>query len=526
MNTQTLKADRLTRIMLVPLMAFLFLCLLLCAITTPLCAAMLLPGALVFLSSYGIFLLAARKRVGRFVRMYVTNRFFLNADSSSAKAMQLSLLLGAACALVLFLFSEPFSHAASGSVRALGAFRLSLLFFLLHALQGALSGFVEGAGKRGLVLKLDVLRCVLMLGGVPVAGYAGFLFGTNIDTLLVTDDCCAAYCALFSIAALLAIDMVFLVLFLVVRSVTLKQMRKSKKTKPRYIGDEPAFFKSCGQLMATAALPCVLLAVSLMFYDKTSYTVSVFAPRFFLIPALIALFVSLRFIGACYRLPGLSDEIETGGMSLRFRRLLHRLSIVLPVMTALYAVLASPMNTLLYAKEGEDGLTMLMGGAVYSAVFCAFVVFCILLSLVKRRKQMALLTAASLLVCMVLSLLIVRFTSFGLAGLLAVHVLSLMVFTAGAYLVLTNLLQEHGGAFPRMLVKPAMVAVASALLVYPLQAELVHLIGEATTCVLCGAAGFAAYLVLMAVFKGFEWGDLMSLPFGRELVRLSLRKRK
>ena len=381
MSAQTVKADRLTRFMLVPPVAFLTGFCLLCILTNPLCSAMLFPSALVFLSSYGIFLIAARKRISRFVRMYVTNIFYLNADSSSAKAMRQSLLLGLCASLVLFAVSGPFSRLVSGSLKAASAFRISLLFYVLHAVEGALYGFTEGAGKRLFVLFLDAVRSVFLVAVSAAAGYTGFVHGKRVDALLETTDACAAYAALFAYAALLVLDMLFLLLLLVVRARELGRMRKSRKSKPRYLGDEPAFFKACGQLMASAALPCALLAVTSLFSGDGVSGVSAFALRFFVIPSICALLVSMRFAGACYRLPGLSDEIETGGMSLRFRRLSHRLSIVLPVLTALLCVLAFPLHTLLTPVPDRDGISMLIAGAFYSALLCAFVVCCLLLSL-------------------------------------------------------------------------------------------------------------------------------------------------
>ena len=525
MKASAIKADRLTRRMLLPPVAFFLLYLLLARITTPLSSAMLLPGALVFLSSYGMFLLAARKRISRFVRMYVSNLFYLNAELSSAKAMRQSLVLGVCGALVLFPFSGLLSRLISGSLKAGSAFRLSLLFFVLHAVLGALYGFAEGAGKRGIVLGLDIVRSLLMLFLPAGAGYAGFLYGKKMDALLLTDDCCAAYCALFAFAALLAIDLLSVLFLTAVRAVTLSRMRKSKKAKPRYLGDEPAFFKSCGQLMASTALPCVLSAITCVCFRGDVREVSSLALRFFVLPHLTGMLVSLRFTGACYRLPGLSDEIESGGMQIRFRRLSHRLSIVLPVMTALFAVLAVPLNTALHAAAGDTGVSMLVAGAFYGAVFCAFTVFCMLLSLTRRKKQMAWLSAGSVLFCVAAAILSVKLTPFGLAGVMTVQVLALLLYAAGAGIVLADLIGESRKSFPRMLLRPLVLSCVCALLVYPLQSELVHVIGEPATCVVCGFLGFAVYLVLMAVFHGFEWGDLLSLPFGRELVRFSLRKR-
>lgn len=527
MKEKTVRADRLTRVMLVPVAAFFVLYMLLARLTSPLIYAMLLPGMLVFLSSYGMFLLAARKRISRFVRMYVTNCFFLNADESSAKAMRRSLLLGITAALLLFLVSVPFSRLVSGSAKSYSAFRLSLLFFLLHAIQGALYGYVEGAGKRRLLLALDVIRSLLVIVVPVLAGYAGFLYGRKIDALLGTDDCCAAYGALFVFAALLLIDMVFLILLIIIRSFQQSRMRKRKNAKPRYPGEEPAFFKACGQLMAACVLPCFLLALTCFSHAGDVITVSQLVPRFFLIPALTGLLVSFRFTGACYRLPGLSDEIETGGMALRFRRLLHRMSIILPIMTALLFVLSGPLNTALvsYSLNGGANVSMLLAGSFYSAVFCAFVVFCLLLSLTRRRKQMAWLVAGSCVFCAASSVLTMKFTGFGLTGLMVLQVVSLFLFTAGAYVTLCGLIHESRPAFLRMTVKPLFLSVICAMLLYPLQSMLVNVIGEVATCLVCGLSGFVLYLLLMAFFKGFEWGDLMSLPFGRELVRFSLRKR-
>ena len=499
-------------------------------------AGLMVPAAVYYFAAWGAFLVAVRKRVYRFVRIYYGNGFYINAKESSRTAILKTAGLTVPVALVVMLLARPLSEAVCASVKARLPLYVSAVCAVLMGAEGVLFGFAEGMGKKKTVLTLDILRCALtVLICVPLA-FTGFRYGRKLDDLLFSADHTALYTVLFVFIGFLCTEVLVTLLLLVVRASVLKKLEPLHETgKPRYLGDPPSLYTSCGPFMLATMLPQVPVLTGCAFLrmrsgaelsaaEMTALCGS-YASRFVLIVMIAGLLSTLPFLKHCYRIPGMNDDIDTGEAAIRYRRMIHRQSILCFPVGLFLTALAEPLQTAVFALP-DDTASLLTGTCGLAATFLSFfVTVCLLLVLTKRRARLVSSCIVSAAVAAGSGFVLIVILNASAAGAAVALLLSLLVFVLLGVSGLNRLFMPGRGMVRGEVLRPFLLSAVSALAMYLAATFLVHVIGEIPTCVVCFFGGSLMYLSLMAFFRGFEPGDLTAVPLGRLFTGISMRGR-
>lgn len=499
-------------------------------------AGLSIPAFALYLSAAPAFLIAVRKRVYRFVRIYCNNGFYINAKESSRNAVLKTLALSVPAALFLTLASRPLSLIVCATVKARLALYAACACTVIMGAEGVLFGFAEGMGKKKTVVTLDILHAVLtVLVCVPLA-VAGNRYGRKLDDLLFTDDHAALYTVLFVFLGLLCTETVMTLILFFVRTRILKRLEPLHETgKPRYLGDPPVLYASCGPFMAAGVLPQIAALAGCVFLcihgrgeaDASAVTAAcgAFYGRFFLPAALTGILCALPFLESCFRVPGMNDDIDTGEAGGRFRRLVHRQSILCFPAGLFLTALGEPFQTAVFAVP-DDTAALLSGTCFLTAsLFSFYMTICLLLVLTKRRARLVSSFALACVTGPAAGFVLTVVAGAGAVGSAVTPAVSLAVFAITGAAGLSRLFSCGRGRFRGLIAKPLLLSAVCALAMFLLSALLVHVIGELPTCIVCFFAGSFLYLSLMAFFRGFEEGDLTAVPLGRLFTRISLRGR-
>lgn len=525
----------MTKAALLPVAALMLLGIVLARLTEDRTAGMALVPVLVYLVYYCVFMIACRKRVFRFVRMYCNNRFYINAKESSGFVLYETLAVVLVAAALLILFARPAANLICGNAKG----RLSLylcaggIFFC--GLEGVLAGFAEGMGKRAQVLATDVMRAVLMLSlPVPLA-FLGYKYGAKLDDLLYTRDCAAAYAAAFATAGLLLSDVMMTLMLLFLRRSSLKPLYPLEETgKERYTGERPAFFKAVAPLAFTLSLPHLLVILLCGLFRDTMARTDPFSDTAAMLGALyghylpftvfLGLMLALPFFEACYRLPENEEAPGSGRAGTRFLKLTHRQCVIcLPVGVFLMA-LAEPVETAVFRVPTDVTQMLLLIGAMLTPLLSFAVTNCTLLALTKRFTAMVTGGILSVVSGAVLTFVLLRLLSRGLFAVVCGLMLACLVFDFYAYVTLTKLMQVRRLRLLQLAGLPLVISALCALPMYFLGGALSRVIGEVAAVALTLLSGSLCYLFLMAVVRGLWSGDLEGIPLGAALERMSARR--
>ena len=499
-------------------------------------AGLMAPAAVYYFGAWGVFLVAVRKRVYRFVRIYHNNGFYINAKESSRNAILKTAALTVPVALVTVLLARPLSEAVCASVKARLPLYASALCAILMGVEGVLFGFAEGMGKKKTVLTLDILRTALtVLAGIPLA-FAGYRYGKKLDDLLFSADNTALYTVLFVFLGFLCAEALTILLLLVVRASVLRKLEPLHETgKPRYLGEPPSLYTSCGPFMLATLLPVFPVLTGCVFLcmhpgaeagaAEVTALCGSFAGRFALVVTLAGCLSALPFIEHCYRIPGMNDDIDTGEAGIRYRRMIHRQSILCFPVGMFMTALAEPLQTAVFGLP-DDTASLLTGTCGLAATGMSFgITVCLLLVLTKRRARLVsscIISAFAGTGCGFVLIVLLNASAVGASGALTA---ALALFVITGLSGLNRLFIPERGMVRGEVVKPFLLSAVSALAVYLVSAFLVHVIGEVPTCIVCFFGGSLIYLSLMAFFRGFEPGDLTAVPLGRLFTGISMRGR-
>ena len=499
-------------------------------------AGLAVPAAVYYFGAWGVFLVAVRKRVYRFVRIYRNNGFYINAKESSRSAVLKTAVLTVPVALVTALLARPLSVAVCASVKGRLPLYVSALCAVLMGAEGVLFGFAEGMGKKKTVLTLDILRTVLTaLAGIPLA-VAGYRYGKKLDDLLFSADNTALYTVMFVFLGFLCTEVLITLLLLAVRISVLKKLEPLHETgKPRYLGDPPSLYTSCGPFMLATFLPHLPVLTGCVFLclhpgaeagaAEITALCGSFAGRFVLIVMTAGFLSALPFIEDCYRIPGMNDDIDTGEAAIRYRRMIHRQSILCFPVGLFITALAEPLQTAVFALP-DDTASLLTGTCGLTATCMSFAItVCLLLVLTKRRARLVsscIVSAVAGTGCGFVLIALLNASAAGAAGAMAA---ALALFVITGLSGLNRLFVPERGMVRGEVIKPLLLSAVSALAIYLVATFLVHVIGEVPTCIVCFFGGSLLYLSLMAFFRGFEPGDLTAVPLGRLFTGISMRGR-
>ncbi|MBQ6735062.1 MAG: hypothetical protein IJR00_09150 [Lachnospiraceae bacterium] len=533
----TVRPYTMTKGTLFPVASLMLLGIVLARMTEDRTAGMALAPVMVYLMCYCIFMIACRKRVFRFVRMYCNNRFYVNAKESSRFVLYETLGIVFVAAVLLVLFARPAAALISGDEKAGLSLYLCAGCLLFCGAEGILAGFAEGMGKRRQVLATDVIRALLMIG-IPVPfAFLGYRYGAKLDALLYTTDCAAAYAAAFATAGLLISDVILTLTLLLLRRSSLRSLYPLEETgKERYTGEKPAFFKAVAPLAFTLSLPHLLVILLCALFRNYMYRSDPFTDTAAMLGALyghylpftvfLGILMALPFLEACYRLPENEDAPESGRAGTRFLKLTHRQCVLCLPAGIFLTALAEPVETAVFRVPTDVTQMLLLVGAMLTPLLTFAVTNCTLLALTKRFSGMIGGGILAVLTGTVLTFVLLRTLQQGLIAVVAGLMLGCLVFGFYAYVVLTRLMHVKRLRLLQLAGFPLVFAALSALPVFFLGRSLSRVIGEVAAVAVSVLAGSVIYLFLMALTGGLITGDLEGLPLGETLERISLRRRR
>ena len=517
--------------------ALMLLGIVLAGITEDRTAGMALTPVTVYLLCYCVFMIACRKRVFRFVRMFYNNRFYINAKESSRFVLYETLAAVLVAALLLMLFARQTAVLISGNEKTRLSLYLMSACVILCGIEGVLAGFAEGMGKRRQVLLTDLFRALfVLLIPVPLA-FLGYRYGAKMDALLFTSDCAAAYAAAFATAGLLLTDLIMTLLLFFLRRVTLKQLSPLEETgKERYMGERPAYFKNAAPLALTLSLPQILVITLCGLYRWHMLRTDPFADtaaglgalygHYLPLTVLLGLILALPFLEDCYRLPEDTEEGQVGHTGARFLALVRRQCVLCIPAGAFLMALAEPVETAVFRVPTDVTQMLLLVGAFLAPLLTFLVTNCTLLALTRRFAMMVTGGVTAVVAGVLLAFVLMRTLSEGLYAVVAGLLFAGLVFDFHAYVVLTKLMQVHRIRLLQLIGLPLLVSALCAIPARFVGIALSRVIGEVAAVALTVLGASICYLFLMALGRGFRRGDLYGIPLGETLERISLRRRR
>ena len=525
-KTRALRPTRATY--LLP-MAVLFAAVFLVRNSGALAGAFLVMVLPPYLTGCGIYLLTARRRCARFVRLYADNEFYINARDASRRALIQTAGAQIVAGVLLAVCSYPVSLFVTGSVRGMYALCVTALILPVYGAESVLAGFAEGMGHAKSVYLTDIARCVLVTAGAVFGGLYGYRYGCRIDALLFTGDCGAAYLACFFAAGILLGELAVLLVLWILRWRILHGLSPLEESgKPRFLGEEPAYFSTffpAACAYAFCHLVFALLTGIFVIPQEAPLSAAEIYGQYAVCIQLLGMLLSFTQIRHCFSLS--ASRAAPGVRQKRLLQLLRRIVLVSVPAGAFLTGLSEVVSYAVFRLPGDQTVTLFAAGGFLLPLYTLALTGTLLMILFQHGRALVLAAGMAVSLSVLMTVLCTGFLSGAVKErIFLAPVLMMLAFLLFDVTGLGLMLSSMGlrrTVLLRMFLKPAGCAAAAALMLYLTAHSAVHVIGEMPTLLLGLLAGSVLYLILLAVFRGLEADDLQRVPLGGLLERISLR---
>lgn len=485
---------------------------------------------------YCSFVLAVQKAVYIMVRLRARRSQFHNAETNMHRSMRIFSICSLVTGGLLIAFSYTLSTAVLDSDRGFIQLILAGASIILLGIQGVLRGYLQGIGYTKPIMLSDLLIALVSIVSGTIAVAILYNYGLKVNGLLHADEFSAVYGSTGLMAGILLGSLVGFIQTVISYNLRKGEIQKLVKNgAPRYLDNKNDVIAGIRPIMPLYATPALAVIADMCFYCiftrkfhadidyMSSY--GTYAGYVICTIVLFTIICTMPYIKPMNRVMARIERDEYEGARDRYKRLIRFSNMFfVPVSVFVFAT-AETLLIALYGKSNDLANSLMSLGGIMILCTCHALMASWLLNHMGKSVAILVNLGIGWAVHIVCLLLFVWPFNMGIMGVLLACLLSVGVYDASCYFMLSKVLHHHH-EWMKSLILPVASSAAAGLVVFLINNLLIDVIGDILTLIICVVLFWIVYMLVMVVTGGILAHELGKIPLGKLFYGISVAIRR